>query len=114
MSNNDLEKILEDMRKITMLTGEISDVHEKNLKQWPYILFDNVQEVEIKYDLTKDRTKEVGQGYIQFDVTTDLEQQHVEIKGDNLSKWARDMLWKEIEIRIKINGEIKYRNSGIE
>ena len=61
-----IEKIVEDMRKLTMLTGQLSSVHEETLYTWPLILFDNIENIEIKYDLTKEYTQEAGEGYVIY------------------------------------------------
>ena len=111
---NNTKEILDDMRKITMLTGEISSVHEQSLKQWPYVALESVQHAEIKYDLTKDLTQETGEGYVHFDVKSALlNEEHPKIKDrcDVLTEWVRDMFWKEIKVIVSLNDTIVYENS---
>lgn len=113
--NESVEKIIEDMRKLTMLTGQLSVVHEETLYTWPLILFDNVQNVEIKYDISKDYTQEVGEGYVIYniDVSDDTKYTEEEFtkKSEILTGWVRDMLWNNIKVEVstKIMG---YTNSS--
>lgn len=104
MKTETVEAMLEDMRKITMLTGEISSVHEESLQKWPYIIFDNVQNVEIKYDLTKEYTQETGEGYVIYRLEIPPENVPKEEEFVKLCKiltsWVRDMLWDDIKVDI--------------
>lgn len=110
-----LEKIVEDMRKLTMLTGQLSSIHEETLYTWPLILFDNVQNVEIKYDLTKDYTQEVGEGYVIYsvDVSDDTKYTEKEFtkRGKILTGWVRDMLWNNIKVEVSTK-TMGYTNSS--
>lgn len=103
------QNILEDMRKITILTGEISSIHEKSLSTWPYIVLDNVQNVEIKYDLSKATYENVGYNLIDFFVTlSDQDVSDLEKRCETLKKWTQEMLWSEIEINVHINNTLVY------
>ena len=110
-----LEKIVEDMRKLTMLTGQLSSIHEETLYTWPLILFDNVQNVEIKYDLTKDYTQEVGEGYVIYsvDISEDTKYTEEEFakKGEIVTGWVRDMLWNNIKVEVSTK-TMGYTNSS--
>lgn len=104
MKKEAVSGILEDMRKITMLTGEISSVHEESLQKWPYIIFNNIQNVEIKYDLTKEYTQETGEGYVIYSL--EIAPEHVPKEEEFvklckiLTSWVRDMLWDDIKVDI--------------
>ncbi len=102
---NNTKEILDDMRKITMLTGEISSVHEESLKNWPYITFDNVKEVKINYDLTKEYTQTNGEGFVEFDVKAE-EKEYPALAYESLVAWVRDIFWKEIKVVVLLNGTI--------
>lgn len=111
-----VEKIVEDMRKLTMLTGQLSTVHEETLYTWPLILFHEVKNIEIKYDLTKDYTQEVGEGYVIYNIDISDNIQYTEedfVKRSKiLTDWVRDMLWNEIkvEVQTKLSG---YSNTSL-
>lgn len=110
-----LEKIVEDMRKLTMLTGQLSSIHEETLYTWPLILLDNVQNVEIKYDISKDYTQEVGEGYIIYsvDISEDTKYTEEEFakRGEILTGWVRDMLWNNIKVEVSTK-TMGYTNSS--
>ena len=117
---NNTEKILQDMRKITMLTGQISSVHEESLKKWPYIIFDDVESVEIDYNLSKEITKSEKEGYIVFKVRgpiapkDDDSKENIKKRCESLSRWARDMLWPEIKIEVYLNNSKCFLDSSTE
>lgn len=113
--NESIEKIVEDMRKLTMLTGQLSSVHEETLYMWPLILFNNIEKIEIKYDLTKEYTQEAGEGYIIYKIDILPEN----IPGDDLfyrrcemlADWVRNMLWNDIKVEIETKTK-GYSNSS--
>ena len=105
------KEILDDLRNLTMLTGELASVHEESLRKWPYVLFNGVKSVEIKYDLTKLYTQEVGEGYVAYYINIEKPGEP-KSECDILTSWVRDMFWKEIEVSVHINDEKYYVNSS--
>jgi hypothetical protein len=110
-----VEKIVEDMRKLTMLTGQLSSIHEETLYAWPLILFDGVQNIEIKYDLTKEYTQEVGEGYVIYnlDISDDniLKEEDFHKRCEILTGWVRDMFWNNIKVEVETKTQ-GYSNSS--
>jgi hypothetical protein len=106
------ESILEDMRRITMLTGEISSVHEKSLLTWPYVMFNNIENVEIKYDLSKSGHLEFGHNSIDFFITLSEENKknidNFEKRCETLKQWAESMLWSGIKVKVYMNDSLEY------
>jgi hypothetical protein len=96
--------IVEDMRKLTILTGQLSSVHEETLYTWPLVLFDNIENIEIKYDLTKEYTQRAGEGYVVYRLEISPENVPKEEEFVKLCKiltsWVRDMLWDDIKVDI--------------
>lgn len=109
----DAKKIIDDMRNITMLTGEISSLHIQNLQQWSFVAFDGVESVEIDYDLSKDTTQSAGEGFVYFniDVEETAENDKLEERCKTLTSWVRDMFWPEIKVSVSFNGVSQYSNS---
>jgi len=113
---NNTKAILEDMRKITMLTGDISTIHQQSMTKWPYLAFEGVDEVEVRYDLTKDYTLETGEGYVHFHLTVQpeyLEPDLLEKRCESIVLWVRDMFWSEIRVKIFFNEVLKHSNSSL-
>lgn len=105
----DVQKLVDDMRKITMLTGQISTIQETSLKKWCYIAFDDVQEIEIKYDLSKDRFLQTKMGYVDFYIKTttpDSQQDFLQQRVDRITEWVRDLFWNEIAVSVYINDSL--------
>lgn len=46
--------LTEELAMGTIFTGQISEVHLKNMKIYPFIFLDDVDEVEIAYDIITD------------------------------------------------------------
>jgi len=113
---NNTDKIIEDMKKITMLTGEISSIHELNLKNWAFVAFDGVEKIEIKYDLTKERAKDVGEGFVDFNITLDpmAISELLKKRCETLTGWVRHMFWEEIRVEVFFNGVSQFVDSTIE
>ena len=111
-TTNNTKNILEDMKKITMLTGEISNIHEKSLLTWPYVVFDNIKNVEIKYDLTKSAHLELGYNLVEFFVfSSDQDRQNIdnfEKRCETLKQWTEEMFWSGVEVRVYMDGFLEY------
>ena len=114
------KEIIDDMRKITMLTGEISSVHVQNLKTWPFVVFDDIVSVEIDYDLTKANTLETGEGVVIFNTMSKemekedlLGQINFEKRCNMLASYVRNMFWKEIKIEVLFNSEQVFSDSSL-
>lgn len=114
------KEIIDDMRRITMLTGEISSIHIKSLRQWCFVVFDGVESVEIEYDLTKDTTKSVGEGFVNFKMNaSNIELADFKKQGEfgkrcqTLATWVRNMFWPEIRVTMYLNGQGYYYDSTI-
>jgi hypothetical protein len=107
MKKEYVEGILDDMRRITMLTGEISNVHEMSLKQWPYVLFEGVQHVSVSYDLTKQTALENGANHMSYTIYAPVvDEVQTKERSKILASWVRDMFWKEIDITVTVDGQI--------
>lgn len=114
MINENIQEMIDDMRNITMLTGQISIVQEKTIKTWPSVAYDDVVGVEIKYDLTKDYVKENGEGYVKYYINTKNIPEDAEKRSKFLAHWIRDLFWKEIKIEVYLNEKCILEDSSKE
>jgi hypothetical protein len=116
-TSKNTQSIIEDMKKITILTGEISNVHEKSLLTWPYVVFDHVKNVEIKYDLSKSAYSDLGHNVVEFFVTLAEEgKQNIdnfEKRCQTLKEWTESMLWSGIEVKVHINEPLESGENGL-
>lgn len=110
---NNTQQILEDMRKLTMLNGEISSIHELNLKKWPFVAFEGVESSEVDYDLTKDTIVAKGEGFVEFKLAIEpmAENSLMKQRCETITAWVRDMFWPEIRVSVFFNGIEQYSDS---
>ena len=114
MSEN-LLKQLKDMAQISMVTGRISTIQEKNLKLYPFIFFDGVLEVEISYDLSPIKSAENGsdlvatKSFVTFDIKTDRREiQDLDRRCTAIDRAVATLLWSGIIVEVVIDGDRKY------
>ena len=116
-TSQNTQSIIEDMKKITILTGEISNVHEKSLLTWPYVVFDRVKNVEIKYDLSKTAHSDQGYNVVEFFIMMEEEDKqnidNFEKRCDTLKEWTESMLWSGIEVWVHINETSELGENGL-
>lgn len=97
--------ILQDLKKMVILTGEISSVHEKTLKTAPFIFFDDLAEVSLSYDIkTSADASTPGLGSrisytlsLPEDISSDP---ILDKRVDALKKTVQALLWDDVEISI--------------
>lgn len=99
---------LEELRKITLITGRLSEVHIKTFEKSPFIFFDNLEKVEIHYDIKTDERSSSGLSWIKFELYGEnLDTQDLLGKRVNaLKKTVKSLLWNEIDVIVKYKGEI--------
>lgn len=97
--------IVEEHKKMVIMTGNLSDFHMENLKKWPFILFDELERVDLTYDFTKlvAEEEQLSPGTVQYDFIfkqgTKLNREQTKKRLETLSLWTKFMFWKETEVR---------------
>ena len=121
------EKVIEEHRKMIILTGNISDFQLNNLKKWPFIVFnDTLNSVSISYNFIKDNSnsseltsdiKELGtnqlqvySGQVEFHFKLDEEKlskmSDIKYRLIQLSNWVKYLFWLDTEVIFIKNGEL--------
>lgn len=105
VEKNDLVN-LEDLKKMVMLTGRLSDIHIKTLQSAPFIYFDDLGSVEIDYEITTDFSEEhrAKNSYVNFKLNFNDRYEpdaHHQNRLLALVKTVQGLLWKEIRVEIK-------------
>lgn len=113
------------MAVLTMKSGRINEIQEKNLKIYPFLYFDGVIKVEIDFDLTtRDDIMEDEENnkliiktpfrnhFVAYYLTVDKEKinSNIEKRFTYLERSVRDIFWNDIIIEVYINGTIKYKS----
>jgi hypothetical protein len=107
----DESSIIEDHKKMVIMTGSLSDFQLQNLKTWPFLLFDGLETVEITYDFTKlvAEQSELSPGTIQFNFNfkgeLEPEKDLAKKQLETLSLWTRFMFWKETKVNFLKSGK---------
>jgi hypothetical protein len=104
--------LLEEHRKMVVMTGNISEFQELQLKQWPYVIFDKdcLDNVYINYDFTKKNDhneEELHAGWVTYDFNfkKDPPEEHLDKKINALIGWTKNMFWKDTKVEIKKKGK---------
>lgn len=104
--------VVDEHKKMLIMTGNLSDFQLDNLKKWPFIIFDKeLEEVKINYDFTKlvAEQEELAPGRVEFDFyfkkNTKLNRDETKKKLEMLSLWTKFLFWKETGVEIKRSGK---------
>lgn len=99
--------IVDEHRKMIIMTGNISDFQIKNLKSWPFIVFGpELKSVEIDYEFTKGgENGELYPGKVNFDFnfTSDPEDPNNSI--GLLTHWTRFLFWQDTTVTFTRKGK---------
>lgn len=106
--------VLKDIKNFTILTGKISEVHTESLLKFPFIALENLDTVELKYDLDT-QEKIIAPSSKTFIVRYDIQTKKKKSVGNkarsaknrlsDVSKWVKALLWDDVEVEFYINGK---------
>lgn len=113
--NNEHDNIVEEHRKMVLMSGKISDFQLENLKKWPFIAFGrNLDKIEIEYDFTtskdgNDKSMEVCAGYVtynfHFNDNFKMSKDDILARLSSLTVWVKYLFWKDTQIKFKKEGK---------
>lgn len=135
MSEDQVRQKVVGMAKLSVLTDRISEVHEKNLKMYPFVFFNGVSKAEISYDLSNnlgvsDKLEKDKDKNYQLDYKLEApETKHLRVSyhltlderlNGNLDKRfkaiedsIRNLFWKQVSVEIFFNSELKYKSKNV-
>jgi hypothetical protein len=97
------EQILEEHKKLAMLSNNLSDFQLENLKTYPFIVFDSIESAKIEYDVhLKDNRTSVVKYHIKSTKEVDT-LNFVSERVSSLKQWVRKLLWNEIVVEVFYN-----------
>lgn len=102
---SDTEAKVRELAKLSILSNRISEVHEKNLKAYPFIFFNGVTDAKIDYDLERGENN-----HVKFDLSLKdgADNPHMERRFETLNQSIKNLFWKEVSISIYMNGKEVY------
>lgn len=97
--------VLDELRKMTLLTGKLSELHIKNMQVYPFAFFDGVKSVEIQYNIETMESAVKDRSYIEFHLNCKTKKiNHLNKRLEAIEKSIHALLWSDIEVSVFING----------
>lgn len=116
-------ELLSEMARLTTLSGRISDVQIRNLKMFPLVFFEQVQEVRVAYDLGhKSDVLEDTAGNLVINAPTrnnyvayylildESKNEDLDKRYLALEKSVRTLFWTDLSVEVYFNEKIKYKS----
>jgi hypothetical protein len=106
------QTVIDEHKKMLIMTGNLSDFQLQNLKTWPFIVFDKeLEKTEIKYDFTKlvAEKEELAAGSVTYDFAfkkdTKLDRAETKKKLEMLKLWTQFLFWKDTTVQFTRAGK---------
>lgn len=100
------------MAALTVLSGKINAIQEKNMKMFPLVFFNGVSKVTIKYDLATHKSDEdkpaTNSSFVVYDLEIDETQDNskLEVRFQHLESAVRQLFWKDVRVRLRFNDKL--------
>ncbi len=107
------ETKIADHRQMVVMTGNLSDFHLANLRNWPYVIFEkkDLESVGIDYNFTKqsDEGEELDAGSVTYDFKFKKEptysKEELTKRLSELRRWVRLIFWEDTQVNFKKKGK---------
>lgn len=109
-------KVVEDHKKMIVLSGQISEFQLNNLRQYPFVVFDDyIDTIELEYNFLKEVEKEdqkeneepvevIYPGDVSYTInfkkTPEYSKEEMEYRLTQLAKWVKYLFWLETTVHI--------------
>lgn len=106
---------LKDLNKGMLLSGRLSEVHVHNLKQYPFLIFDNLESAEINYNLQPLLDRETG-SYVEYILKFKGRVKNIQDEAEVLKKMVGVLLSTEVRVDIayKKNKKLIYVSGTVD
>lgn len=122
--DNKTDEIVREMAKLSVLTDKITDVHEKNMKMYPFVFFEGLTRAEVAYNLSNDGTfitekeSDIGVGAqktqhmrVIYRLTLDERLNgNLPKRFQALEDSIRNLFWKQITVEVYLNEKLAYKS----
>lgn len=98
---------IQDLNKLVMFSGRLSEVHIKNMKSFPWIFFNDLKEFKLDYSIG---TKRGETSLVVYDLSIDTDVDNLDKRAKALESAVRSLFWKETSIALSINGHEVYQS----
>ena len=99
---------LDDHRNMLMVSKKVSDFQLTNLKTWPLIVFDNVENVSVSYNfIDKEEMFFAGEVTFDFKFKNDLTPDDSKKKQSLsiLNQWTKLLFYTDTKVSFKLKGQ---------
>lgn len=124
--SEDIQGTVRGMAALVLNSNRISEVHEKSMKNYPFIYFEGVSGVRIDYDLSHQSDVEVDKKnnikvnaplnhcYVAYYLTLDERQldENIKARFRALETSTRTLFWKDLPVKIYFNERLVYESKG--
>lgn len=93
---------IQELTKLMVFSGRLSEVHTKNLEAFPFIFFNGVKKAKIEHNIST--TKDIP-SIISYEIDLDGENNFPEKRYEALHAAVKSIFWKEIQLKITINSK---------
>lgn len=104
MSTSDVEKTLVDLKNMSILTGELAELHIKNLKAFPYIFFDHITSCELSWDINLQREANKKTSWVKYNLTIKESNDLMQNRVERMTWSVKNLLWNDTEVYVYVNG----------
>lgn len=123
MSDNIKDQV-KGMAALVITSNRLSEFHEKNLKMFPFVFFEQVKEVKIDYDVSVRHDADVDNKnnitvkkplqhcFVAYYLTINEEanKQNLPRRFETLEGSVRNLLWNGLPIEVYFNDKIVYKS----
>jgi len=115
--SEELSKSLQEMAKLVIFSGKITELHEKNMKMYPYVFFEGIQSCHIDYDLSHKQIaysiESRSNAIVTYSlvIAEDAINDQIEKRYAALESALRGLFWKDLTVEIIINDIIMYKSA---
>jgi hypothetical protein len=100
-----MEQKVRELAQLSILSNRISEVHEKNLRAYPFIFFNGIKEANVDYELERG-----SKNHVKFNLSLNsgADNPNLEKRFEALDKSVKNLFWKEVTISIALDGKDVY------
>lgn len=102
------ENLVDEHRRMVVMTGNISEFQIENLKKWPFLAFqESLEEVKVDYNFIRGSEDEgdLFAGKVNFDFKFKSEPENVEQALAFLSHCTKYLFWEDTEVSFTKEGK---------
>lgn len=117
MENNaEPQQILDELKKLVILSHRISEIHEYNLTRYPYIVFNGIKNVKIDYDFSRVKTDqdepELSNSYVLFylEIEENTQNDFMDKRCSALESYVKTLFWSTTTVEVYQNDKIIFKS----